>query len=223
VEILETIIRVTRKIAPGRFPSFTEAHVMKALEEINLQKSVGRLKLSKSLHLGGGEIRTLVRHLKNEKLVEISKSGISLSEHGKRVLSDLRTCVSEQLEIPPTPLTVGSFNVAVRVIGMKDAVKYGLEQRDAAIMAGAKGATTLVFSKNKLTMPSVAGAAPRNDPAVRALLSKLNLNEGDVIIIGSADEKIRAELGARMAAIRLIECKSKNDRRQGTFSEDHDC
>jgi len=209
VDPIEVITKVAGKIAPGRSPSFAEAHVVKALEEISLQESVGRLKLSRDLHLGEGEVRTLVRHLKNEGLIDVSESGISLSEGGKRMLSRLRTLVSEQMEIRSTSLTVGFFNVAVRVAGMKDCIKYGLEQRDAAIMAGAKGATTLVFTKNRLTIPGTEEDVSKSDPSLLASLSKLSLNEGDVIILGSADEKIRAELGAKTAALELLKTKNR--------------
>jgi len=210
VDPLKVVSKVAGKIAPGRSPSFAEAHVMKVLEEISLQESMGRLKLSRDLHLGEGEARTLVKHLKNEELIEVSKSGISLSARGRRLLSSLRAVVSEQIDIPSTPLTVGSFNVAVRVAGMKNSMKYGLEQRDAAIMAGAKGATTLIFTRNRLTMPGTEEDVSKSDPFIIAALSKLSLNEGDVIIIGSADEKIRAELGAKTAALELLKSKNRN-------------
>jgi hypothetical protein len=96
------------------------------------------------------------------------------------------------------------------VTGMKESVKYGLEQRDAAIMAGASGATTLVFIWNSLTMPGTHEDVSKNDPSIRSSLSKMDLKDGDVIIIGSADEKIKAELGARAAALELVRSKTKN-------------
>ena len=202
--ILETVARVAAKIAPGRLPSFDEAHVLEALEDINGLVTVGRLRLSKDLDLGEGETRTLVKHLKNEGLIDISKSGISLSEAGKKLLSSLRTVLSEQVVVPSTPLTVGRFNVAVRVAGMKNSVKYGVEQRDAAMMAGAKGATTLVFSKNGLILPGTGEDVAKSGSSLIAALSRLSLKEGDVVIIGSADEKIKAELGAKTAALELL-------------------
>ena len=208
MEALRTIDRVAAKIAPGRPPLFAEAHVLKALEDISLQQTVGRMKLSRDLQLGEGEARTLVKHLKNEGLIDVSKSGISLSATGKELLESLRTLLSEQVEIPSTSLTVGSFNVAVRVAGMKDSVKYGLEQRDAAMMAGAKGATTLVFTKNGLALPGTGESVSRIDSCLLVALSKLSLKEGDVIIIGSADERLKAEFGAKTAALELL--KSKN-------------
>jgi hypothetical protein len=207
---LEVVDRVAGKIAPGRLPSFAEAHVFKALEEIGLQESVGRLKLSKDLHLGEGEARTLAKHLKNEGLIEVSKSGISLSAAGKRLLIRLRTLMSKQLDVPSSPLTVGRFNVAVRVAGIRGFIKYGLEQRDAAMMAGARGATTLVFIGNRLTMAGTEEDVSKSDPSILAALSKFGLNEGDVIIIGSADEKIRAELGVKTAALELLRSRNRN-------------
>ena len=80
-------------------------------------------------------------------------------------------------------------------------------------MAGAKGATTLIFTKKRLTMPSTEEDAPKGDVSILAALSKLSLNEGDVIIIGSADEKIKAELGAKTAALELLRSKNRTNRR----------
>ena len=207
MKALEIIAKVAAKIAPGRLPSFAEAHVVMALEDISSMGTVGRLKLSKDLELGEGEARTLVRHLNKERLIEISRSGISLSAAGRKLLSSVRAILSEQVELPSSPLTVGRFNVAVQVKGMKNAVKYGLEQRDAAITAGAKGATTLIFTKNRLIMPRTGEDVSEAGSSVGALLSKLNLKEGDVVIIGSADERFKAELGVKTAALELLKTK----------------
>lgn len=211
LKTLEIIATVAAKIAPGRLPSFAEAHVVMALEDISNVGTVGRLKLSKDLQLGEGETRTLVRHLKKEELVEISRSGISLSVAGKKLLSSLRAILSEQVEIPSSPLTVGRFNVAVQVKGMKDSVRYGLEQRDAAITAGAKGATTLIFTNNKLAMPGTREVLPETGSSIVKVLSKLSLKEGDVILIGSADERFKAELGVKTAALELLKTKDEAD------------
>jgi len=210
LKTLEIIAEVAAKIAPGRFPSFAEAHIVMALEDISKMGTVGRLKLSKDLQLGEGETRTLVRHLKKGGLIEISRSGISLSAAGRKLLSGVRAVLSEQLELPSSPLTVGRFNVAVQVIGMKNSVRYGLEQRDAAITAGAKGATTLIFTKNRLVMPRTGEDVSEAGSSIVAVLSKLSLKEGDVVIIGSADERFKAELGVKTAALELLKTKAGN-------------
>lgn len=199
------------KIAPGRLPSFAEAHVVMALEDIGNMGTVGRLKLSKDLQLGEGETRTLVRHLQKEGLIEISRTGISLSVAGRKLLSGLKAVLSEQVEIPSSPLTVGRFNVAVQIKGMKSSVRYGLEQRDAAITAGAKGATTLVFTNNRLAMPGTGEVLSETGSSIVGVLSKLSLKEGDVIVIGSADDRFKAELGVRAAALELLKTKDGTD------------
>jgi len=206
LELSKVIERVTSKVAPGRGPSFTEAHVIKALEIIGGGEAVGRIRLSKELELGEGATRTLVKHLKNEGIIEISRNGIALSEYGEKLFSDLRSRISEEVEVPPSPLTVGAFNVAVLVRDAASVVKTGLEERDTAIKAGALGATTLIFSRNRLTMPLVE----REDvfkgisSIHEMLVSKLHPKENDIIIVGSGENKRLAELGAKMAAFELL-------------------
>ena len=205
MESLRVIKKVVTKIAPGRAPSFTEADVIKALESIGVGKPVGRTRLSRILELGEGATRTLVKHLKNEGLVEVSRSGIVFSEFGEEVFSDLRSRIGEGIEIPKSPLTVGPFNVAVLIRNAASLVKYGVEQRDAAIKAGALGATTLIFSQGKLVMPGVSEDIFQSiQPIHDMLISKLKPTENDVIIIGSANDKRTAELGAKTAALELL-------------------
>lgn len=209
MEFLATIERIASKIAPGRTPLFSEAHVIKALEEIETQAGVGRVKLSQELGLGEGTTRTLIRHLKKENLIKVSMSGIELSEQGNKLFSALRAEMSQEVEIPPSPLTIGAFNVAVLVRDVGSSVKYGLEQRDAAIAIGAHGATTLIFSKKRLTMPGVTEDVFKNIPSIReTLLSQLKPEDNDVIIIGSAEDRRLAEFGAKMAAFELLRSRS---------------
>ena len=210
LELLEVIERVASKIAPGRAPSFNEAQVVKALEIIGAYGTVGRIRLSKELGLGEGATRTLLKHLKNEALIEGSRHGIVLSEHGKKLFSNLRSKISEGIEVPNSPLTVGPFNIAVLVRDAAHGVKRGVEQRDTAIKAGALGATTLIFSRSKLTMPSSEEDVFEGVSSIRdMLLSRLNPKENDVIIVGSGETKSSAEIGAKMAALELLKIESE--------------
>jgi predicted transcriptional regulator len=205
LRLLEFIERVTRKIAPGPAPSFNEAHVVKALEIISKCGIVGRIRLSKELGLGEGTTRTLLKHLKNEGMTQSSRSGISFSEEGKRLFSDLRSKLSEGVDVPRSPLTVGSFNIAILVRDSAQAVGSGMEQRDIAIKSGASGATTLVFSGNKLSMPTREQNVSESSPMLHdELVTKLNPNQNDVIIVGSGENRDLAEIGAKMAAIKLL-------------------
>ncbi len=205
MEFLKVIEKIVGKIAAGRAPSFNEAQVVKALEIIDACGTVGRVKLSNELGLGEGATRTFLRHAKNAGIIDSSRQGIALSEYGKRLFSDLRTKISKGIEVPSSPLTVGPFNIAVLVRDVAHKVRSGIEQRDAAIRAGALGATTLVLSHKKLTMPHskedvFKGIASTHD----MLVSKLDPKENDVIIVGTGKNKKLAELGARMAALELL-------------------
>jgi predicted transcriptional regulator len=205
LRLLEVIERVTRKIAPGPAPSFNEAHVVKALEIISKCGIVGRIRLSKELGLGEGTTRTLLKHLKNEGIIQSSRSGISFSEEGKKLFSDLRSKLSGGVEVPSSPLTVGPFNIAVLVRNSAQAVGSGMEQRDISIKSGASGATTLVFSGNKLSMPTGEQNVSECMPMLHdELVTKLNPNENDVIIVGCGENRELAEIGAKMAAIKLL-------------------
>ena len=205
MKLLDVIEQVTKKIAPGPAPAFNEAHVVKVLELIGKYKTVGRIKLSKEIGLGEGTTRTLLKHLKNEGVTQSSRSGISLSSDGKKLLSDLRSQLSEGVEIPSSPLTVGAFNIAVLVRDAAHAVGSGIEQRDAAIKSGALGATTLVFSVKKLALPHEEEKLSESMPELHDnLVTQLKPEENDVIIIGCGTNRYLAEIGAKMAAIKLL-------------------
>jgi len=199
------IERVASKIAPGRTPSFNEAQIVKAIEIVGAYGTTGRIRLSKELELGEGTTRTLLKHLKKEGLIEVSRQGITFSNQGRKLLSDLRSKITEGEEVPNSLLTVGPFNVAVLVRKAAHGVRRGLEQRDAAIKAGALGATTLIFSRNKLTMPYSEEDVFKGISSIHDMLvSKLSPRENDVIIIGSGENKTSAEIGAKMAALELL-------------------
>ncbi len=205
LSLLEIIDRVTRKIAPGPAPSFNEAHVVKALELIGDRRSVGRIRLSKELGLGEGTTRTLLKHMKNEGIIHSSRSGIAFSETGKKLFSDLRNKLSKGVDVPSSPLTVGRFNIGILVRDSAKAVGSGMEQRDIAIKSGASGATTLVFSSNKLFLPTGEENISESMPELHdKLVIEFKPKENDVIIVGCGENRDLAEIGAKMAAIKLL-------------------
>ena len=205
MSLIEVIEKVTRKIAPGPAPSFNEAHVVKALELIGGQRNIGRIRLSKELGLGEGATRTLLKHLKNQGVIQSSRSGISFSETGSTLFSELRSKLSQEMEVPSSPLTLGSCNVAVLVRDSAESVGSGMEQRDIAIKSGASGATTLIFSSNKLSLPTGEQNLSESMPELHEkLVTQFNPKENDVIIVGCGENRAIAEIGARMAAINLL-------------------
>lgn len=197
--------RVAAKLAPGRAPFFIEAHIVKALMTIDIEGPVGRIKLSKKLGLGEGTIRTLIKHLETEGLVETSKAGLALTDSGKKLTSNLQSKISKEIEVPESSLTVGPFNVAILIKNAAHTVKGGIEQRDAAMKIGALGATTLIYSREKLKMPLVPEDIFRHVPTIHeTLISKLKPQENDVVIIGTGEDRLTAELGAIAATLETL-------------------
>lgn len=216
MELLEVIERVASKLAPGRAPSFNEAQIVKALEIVGAFGTVGRIRLSHELDLGEGATRTLLKHLKKEGLIEGSRHGIAFSEYGKKIFSSLRSKISEGVAVPISPMTVGPFNMAVLVRNAAHGVSRGVEQRDTAIKAGALGATTLIFSRGKLVIPSGEEDVFKGISSIHdMLISRLNPKENDVIILGSGENKTSAEIGAKMAALELLRFESKKQMKKG--------
>ena len=202
MEPLSVLRQVVAKLAPGRPPAYSLAHALMGLELIGAGLGVGRQQLARELRLGEGTIRTMVSRMRGLGLVNASRGGMSLTEKGQEVLAELAEVMSTS-EIPETSLTVGSENYAVLVKCASAKVRLGIEQRDAALISGALGATTLVYEGGKLRMP---GTAEDLDPETSQLiLGDLSPGEGDVIIIGSSVDAFLAELGAKAAALMLLQ------------------
>jgi predicted transcriptional regulator len=200
VDPFTTLYLLTGRIAPGRTPDFTEAYILVALKVIKARAQIGRKQLSEILQSGEGTIRTLVRRLQDEGLISTSRYGMELTERGVSLLDNIES-ILYGFEFPKTNITVADNNYAVLVKKGVQNVRYGIEQRDAALLAGAKGASTLVMKDNRFVMP---GSETSIDKESLEALRWLKLEDGDVIIIGSADSLLHAEIGAYSAALNLL-------------------
>jgi predicted transcriptional regulator len=205
LSFLEIINRVTQKIAPGPAPSFNEVHVVKTMELINDSKNIGRKRLSVELGLGEGTTRTLLKHLKNEGIIKSTKTGIMFSNHGRKLFTELSSKISKCIIFPRSSLTIGSCNIAVLIRNSAQAIGNGLEQRDIAIKSGATGATTLIYSNKTLSLPTGEENLLESLPELHIkLINQFKPKENDVIIVGCGKNQHTAEMGAKMAAIKLL-------------------
>jgi predicted transcriptional regulator len=193
------------KRALGPLPSFNVLDLIRLLRLLDKYESIGRGKISEALNLGEGTTRTMLRRLAKAGLITISKRGCSLTQKGKKLWSSIERIIPRIVEIGNNELTLAPKSVAVLVRGHADRIKSGIEQRDAAISFGAKGAVTLICRNNKLIIPSVSVDLERDYPlAFRDIMRFINPSEGDVIIISSADSLKEAEYGALAAAWSII-------------------
>ena len=183
----------------GPIPKFNDYHLWKALYYLDDEITIGRKRLSALLGIGEGSTRTIIALLQSHEIISINKSGIVLTGIGM----DLKTKTRMDLAPVDLPeLTIGDVNFAARIPSMAHMVTYGCEERDAAIEAGATGATTLVYVGGKLMFP---GSEYRVDPTVEnEIKSVYALKNGDVIIIGTGVDMHSAEIGAVVAGLHIM-------------------
>lgn len=202
---VKTLMKVTSRYAPSRVLSFDVAHVFKALQLIKNNGHVSRALLCRELALGEGSIKTLVKHLKMHNLIETSKAGTTLTSKGEAMCSEFLSSIPAETNVPKCSVGLGKFNHVVLLKEFGFAVKSGIEQRDAAVKMGALGATTLLFQDGKFVMPGRSHDSLRKEPHIRKLLiDKLKPTDGDVLIVGSAEDERTAELAAKNAALLTV-------------------
>ena len=205
--VINTLNSVSSRYAPSRFLSFNSAHVFKTLQLMDREGYVSRLLLIKELRLGEGSIKTLIKHLKMEKLIITTSKGTTMSERGRKIFEQMSQFICGETQIPMSSISVSKFNYAVLLRYVKFAIKQGVEQRDAAIKLGAKGATTLVYKDGKFLIPGSRYNALKDEKKIDKLLKdKLKPVNDDIIIIGSDDSNIvLSELASKAAALYTLE------------------
>jgi len=185
------------KTAPGRTPDFTAAHLLYALSLLR-KKRIGRKQLAEDLRVGEGTVRTILSRLSGEGLIEISRPGVTLSQDGVDFLGSIEKKLAWG-EFPPTDLTVSEYNLFVLVRDASGRVRYGVEQRDQALIHGAVGATTLVRSNGLWILPGTG-----EEVAIDLSEKGLKPGDGDVVVIGTGVDAFTAALGAFSAALHLV-------------------
>jgi predicted transcriptional regulator len=205
MEAIKKIIKAFEK-SKGPNPLFSFLDILNVLEIIWKMKIIGRQKLSIETGLGEGSIRTIIKWLKKLNLIESTKLGCKLTKRGTRLIQEIKSKISPTIPVSKSFLAIGDSNVGILVKKAGEKVKNGIEQRDAAIKAGAIAATTLIFRKKSLILPSISNSVNKEWPKLAEEIYRIfQPKENDVIIICSAKNKLLAERGAKAAAWSLIE------------------
>lgn len=202
--------KVATRYAPSRLLSFGAVHVLVALQLMQ-QGHASRDALCRRLGLGGGAAKTLVKHMKMRGLVETSNGGTRMTAKGRAVCQGIVSAMPAEMALPRSQVALGRHNYAVLLKEFGFAVGSGIEQRDAAIRMGATGATTLLYREGRFVMPDSGHDPLRKEPGLRKeLIEKLEPEDGDAVIIGSADTGRVAELAAKDAALATITAHEKH-------------
>jgi len=189
---------------PGPSPTFSMFHIFYALE-LMAKKPIGRNKLAEKMNVGEGAIRTIINRLKDSGLIVTSKEGCILTEKGLSVWKNFEAVFPKRVEVGKTALTTSEYSYAFLVKNKGNKVKSGIDQRDAAIMGGARRAIVIVFKNGHLIIDSISDSLEKDFPeAADVILKDLKPEDNDVIIIAGAGKPLKAKRGAFAASWVLI-------------------
>jgi hypothetical protein len=165
---------------------------------------IGRYQLGSNLELGGGSIRSLIRFLRKRGLIEaVHRQGHQLSSQGKRHCETLKQVLIKLVELPQSSYTIDIYNYGCHLHQLAHLITDGIEQRDAAMRAGASGATTFIQDPDSDTIIMAKDHRIKKDD-LAIILDYFDVDTGDVIIIGSGSSKICARLGTFAAIFTLL-------------------
>ncbi|MHA1191107.1 MAG: DUF4443 domain-containing protein [Promethearchaeota archaeon] len=215
-------------------PTFNHAHILLSLFIFkNHPKGIGRYRLKEELLIGKGTARSLITRLKEKvDFIKVSggidqngqpknRLGHILTEKGMKYLEGVKKkiplLIRGDLDILKGIIieTERNYPFICVVKQGESKIKYGMEQRDAAIKADGSGATCLVFNGKNFVFPASTSVknqdlkekANKNieDYFKNLILTANNtLEKGDVFIIGLGDHPNKARLASLNAALTLI-------------------
>ena len=198
----------------GPIPKFRDYHIWKTLYCLNQSSPIGRKKLALLLEIGEGSTRTILNLLQDNGLIVINKNGVMMTPEGK---SCWESAYMEMKTIDMSEITIGSNDCVVHIPNIASKVKYGCEERDNAIKAGASGATTLICRDGTIVFPGSEYGIDLN--LEKILHYNFKLKDEDVLIIGTAMDVLHAEMGAVTAGLELLGGLHINRDLEGVLTE----
>jgi len=184
----------------GAAPSFGEVHVVRTLLFLSAGRA-GRKSLVGVLGVGEGSVRTIIKRLKAEGLVESKPRGHALSPRGGRTVAALlrRFAMPQDVELDIVPGKRCCVTVAHNAAGK---ISTGVGERELAVRAGADGALLLRFSGGCLGFPC-GDVSLDPYPGTKLFLEGVKLREGDVVVVGFSAVREKAADGALSIALGL--------------------
>ena len=201
-EKIQTLQNIVSRKGSTKILSFSIPHVFKALQLLYRESYVSRIRFEKEIHIGAGAVKTLISHLKQEEIVESTRSGTFLTKKGLEFTKKILNVLPRECTLPKSSAFLGKYNHAILIKNYSTRIKSGIEQRDYAIMYGANGCTTMVFQKNRCTFPGdEKNCLIHNKDIEKIILEKLCPENGDVILVTSASNLFVAEISAKNSAL----------------------
>jgi len=173
---------------------------------LRIEGPIGRYRLKDLLDLSDHEglVRLMLSELSRRGYVKAEKTGCSLTAVGEELLASnlSRAGIGDIHPIDLSELKLGPACVAVQVKDREKELRDGIEQRDAAVRVGARGATVLLYRGNTFSVPSVYQNLSAEYPNLaKRILDSFSLADGDALIVGFAGTTSKALEGALAAVM----------------------
>lgn len=197
--------------ADGRVaPAFKPHHAAVALIMIGREQPLGRYELCGKMSIGEGSARTLLKRLTEADYIKPEgKQGQKLTITGRRLFDEVSKEIPVGLSLDVRQLVMFEHAYANLVKQKASKVTDGIRQRDEAIIQGGygkAGATTLIQKNVRLVMPPDDFHVLREYEAEAILIiESLRPEEGDVVVIGSADDPNLAREVAMASVMTLFD------------------
>jgi hypothetical protein len=203
---LSNLLQISERPVQGPPASFDRAHLLLAFITIGESGTIGRQSLALRSGLGEGAVRTVIKKLKEDGYAGTTASGCYLTPAGKGLFRSVQEKFSPIGPFDGSKLTVGEFQVGMAVRDASRNLKTGLEQRDAAVMVGAVGASTYVMKSGKFAIPGGSSDCEKDFPSRvwSAIRKRLVPKNGDIVILCGARDETLAKLGTLSAALTLV-------------------
>ncbi len=201
---IQDLLEKLAECQPGPTPSFTSINLLELILYLGRESPVGRKRLSSKLELGEGVVRNMLTRLEKAGIIKITKEGCVLTREGLRMYEEISSILIEKGQVDILVPWSHPYNYVVVLKKRSHLVKIGLEQRDAAIRAGADAAMVMTYVNNELHMPGVSILSIERPDFASEVIEKIKPEEGDVIIIAGAKDYRKAKYGALAAAQTIL-------------------
>jgi hypothetical protein len=162
------------------------------------KRPAGRTSLIKKLHLKEATVKTMLKFLKNNGLVEQGTRGAYPTGKGLSLFSPCRAFVDiKDVNVPEFSEKPA---VALVVKNAAKRVRAGIEQRDEGVRFGAR-IITLLKKNGRLSLAGVPGCRPAY---MGRLQAQLRIGADDVVIVSAADKRLDAERGIVAAGLTIV-------------------
>lgn len=188
------VLYILEKVAGERRgikPKFTRADVYLTLYNIYSQGPIGRLKIASILGLGEASVKTLVKRLKEEKLVETDiAAGIYLTNEGEEYTRKLLSIIPPPQSTTLKELAQWENAYAIKLENMiQIAEKLGvITIRDKLVRYGADAALIIAIRDK----PVLLGAEEYYHPELRKIAEKVQAKTNDLVMVAWSREHMKA-------------------------------